>query len=115
MKRLLMIALLGLVISSPAKAEPKKTIWSCKEPYTQGNILWLVEWGDKSYVKVFDERLAARYSLRGLKKRWDWGLASDGSYNVAIELKPGLTASYFDVSTSKDGTASPSATYNCAK
>lgn len=103
------------MVSGPAKAETNKTIWSCKAPYTQDNILWLVEWGGKSYVKVFGERLPARYSMQGLAKRWDWGADGKNGYNYAVVLEPKLTASYYNFSTSKDGTANSSATYKCSK
>jgi len=96
--------------------EESKIIWSCKELYGGETILWLVEWGSKSYVKVFDERISARYTMDGLEKRWDWGLdGSDYSYDYAITLDPSRTAKYFDFTASKDGTASARNYYKCAK
>ncbi len=104
-----------VVNASDNKYEPKKTVWSCKIPYTKDNVLWLVEWGRKSYVKVFDDRIPAKYSLDGLEKRWDWGLDSDNSYNYAVTLKPDLKASYYDFSSAKNNTANSKQVYKCSK
>ncbi len=102
-------------MSSAQESKISKKIWSCKKPYTKENILWLVEWGSKSYVKVFDERIPARFKMDGLEKRWDWGLDSEFTYNYAITLRPDRTAIYFDFSASKDGTAKSKGTYKCEK
>ena len=104
-----------LVVSGASVAEDasKKKIWSCKKEYTKENILWLVEWGDKSYIKVFDERIPARYSMDGLEKRWDWGLDSDNTYDYAITMSPDKRAKYYDFSISSDGTAQSRETYRC--
>ena len=96
-------------------AEDGKVIWSCKQPYGKENILWLVEWGDKSYIKVFDERIQAKYTMDGLRKRWNWELGEDSTYVYAITLAPDLYASYYDFSLSKDGTATAKEKYICSK
>lgn len=96
-------------------AESDKVIWSCKQPYGKENILWLVEWEDKSYIKVFDERIPAKYTMDGLQKRWNWELDEDFTYTYAITLAPDRYASYYDFSTSKDGTAKASDKYKCSK
>jgi hypothetical protein len=104
------------VTAEGIQTEEKKVIWSCKKLYSKEHILWLVEWGDKSYIKVFDERILAFYKMDGLEKRWNWDL--DGisrTYNYAITLDPDLTASYYDLSISSDGTAKSKATYKCKK
>ena len=96
--------------------EDSKIIWSCKKGYGTENVLWLVEWEAKSYVKVFDERIPARYTMDGLEKRWNWGLdKTDFTYDYAITLSPDRIAKYYDFTLSKDGTASHQAAYKCTK
>lgn len=101
-------------------AEPKyigpKTIWSCRKPKTDKNILWLVEWGPRSYIKALDERIRTRYTMNGLEKRWDWGLdETDLTYSYTITLTPDMKATYFDFKLSKNGTAQPKDVYECSK
>lgn len=76
-----------------------KIVWECKDMFTDESILWLVEWGENSYIKIFDELIQAVYSLQGLNKRWDWDLNFTGSsYNYAIILGPNKKARYYDFS-----------------
>lgn len=105
------------VLSNSARAEPenKKVVWSCKTLLGQESILWLVEWGDQSYIKVFDERIPTTFKMSGLEKRWNWGLDENLTYTYAITLGADLYASYYDFSTSKDGTASSRERYKCSK
>ncbi len=118
MNRLLILVISALlVISAGAEAgEAKKIIWSCKEePYGSENILWLVEWGENSYIKVFDERISASYSMDGLDKRWDWGLEADG-YDYAITLGPDRIANHYDFSIADVAeTRTPCEHYKCTK
>lgn len=117
MKKVISLAFLaGFNYSFSAVAEEnEKVIWSCKQSYGKENILWLVEWGEKSYIKVFDERILAKYKMDGLEKRWNWGSEEGFTYTYAITLGPDRYASYYDFSTSKDGTAIPSEKYKCSK
>lgn len=109
----LLISLLANFVQ--AEPENKKVIWSCKELFGKENILWLVEQGDKSYIKVFDERIPAKFKMSGLEKRWDWGMDKGRTYNYAIMLSADLKAAYYDFSTSKDGTANPKEIYRCSR
>lgn len=114
MKRILFTLLfMAVSLASVAEDASKKKIWSCSVMYTSENVLWLVEWGDKSYVKVFDERIPAEYRMKGLDKRWNWGLNSNNTFDYAITMSPDKNASYYDFSASKDGTAQPRETYRC--
>ena len=117
MKNTTILALIaGTIFTSNVLAEEdKKVIWSCKQPYGKENILWLVEWKGKSYIKVFDERIPAKYNMDGLEKRWNWGLGEDYIYTYAITLGPDRYASYYDFSISKDGTAKAREKYKCSK
>ena len=124
MNRLLILFISALLaISASAETgEAKKIIWSCKERlFGDENILWLVEWGEKSYIKVFDERIPADYEMDGLEKRWNWGLGSwdwgemGSTYTYAITLGPDRIAGYYDFSTSKDGVAESREQYRCTK
>ena len=93
----------------------QKVIWSCAKYTGSNNVLWLVEDGDDSYVKVFEDRIKADYRLDGLNKRWDFGLQPNNRYSFAIVLEPDLSARYYDFSLSDDGTAKASQTYRCKK
>jgi len=104
-----------MVVAEDLSSHESKVIWSCREVLGKENILWLIEAGPDSYIKVFGERLNARYSMSGLSKRWDWGLASDDSYNYTITLGPDLTASYYDFTGSGDGRATARQFYKCSK
>jgi hypothetical protein len=105
----------GLLAEARRRQQQEKVIWSCRT-YGSKNTLWLVEWADKSYIKVFDERIKASFSMRGLNKRWDWGLdESDNTYNYAITLSPDMKASYYDFSTSTTGKSIPREEYFCKK
>lgn len=109
------IMIYTLSIGVQAEPENKKVVWSCKKHYEKENILWLVEWEDQSYIKVFDERISAQFKMSGLEKRWNWGIDKDDTYMYAITLGADLSASYYDFSTSKDGTASPKERYKCSR
>ena len=112
----LVFSFLVLAFANIARAGEDKVIWSCKKPYGKENILWLVEWGGQSYIKVFDERIPATYEMSGLTKRWNWDLdGDDHTYKYAITLGADMVAKYFDFTTSSDGTATSKATYNCKK
>lgn len=120
------IASLGVAAADKDSDAPQ--IWSCKAllPPDGENVLWLVDSGESSYVKVFGERIPALYHLEGLEKRWDWGEEDDGSYRYSLVLHPDLTAAYydfgpletesfFDFSFFDDGGVEPSAIYRCSK
>nr|CAS02362.1 putative integron gene cassette protein [uncultured bacterium] len=52
------------VMAFGQRMNPKiSIIWSCKKEYGKDNVLWLVEWGDNIYIKVFDQRIPASYSI----------------------------------------------------
>lgn len=114
---ILILLVIGLFTTKViAQGNDSKVIWSCKKQYTQENILWLVEWGHQSYIKVFDERIPAKYTMDGLEKRWNWGLdKEDYTYSYAITLGPDRTALYYNFTTSKDGTAKSKDSYKCKK
>jgi hypothetical protein len=116
-RKLLALLVFSVMSFSVASEEERtKTIWSCKKPFGSENILWLVEWGPKSYIKVFDQRIPAQYSLDGLEKRWDWGLdSSDFTYDYAITLEPDLTAQYYDFRAAEGGRAKAKEIYKCSK
>lgn len=90
---------MAALVAAPALGwgeESAKVIWSCREQFGTNNVLWLVEWSDKSYIKVFEERIPAKYYMDGLRKRWDWGVASDHTYDYSVVMEPNGTAFYLD-------------------
>lgn len=118
---LVAVFLLGLHTSTNALAAETvrlgpKIIWSCKKPGAEKNVLWLVEWGPKSYIKALNERIPARYVMEGLEKRWDWALdETDRMYSYTITLTPDLVAKYYDFKLSQDRTAKAKSRYHCEK
>jgi len=111
------VLLASFLIFSPTSYAEAKTIWSCTAGNPTKNVLWLVEWGAKSYVKVFDDRIPATYSMDGIKKRWDWGLdKTDWTYDYAVVLGVDGIARYHDFSAVKDGEKVMSqSSYRCTK
>ena len=114
----LILCSMAINFALPALAEEqvKKNIWSCNKEYRVEKVLWLVEWGSKSYIKVFDDRIPAIYDLDGLTKRWSFGLnEATNKYEFAVILSPDQKAYYYNFKTSTDGTAKSSDSYICKK
>ena len=96
--------------------ESNQIIWSCIKNSGKENSLWLVEWGDKSYIRVFDGRIDAHYSMEGIRKRWSWGSnRAFYGYDYSVTLNSDGRADYFDFDMAKGGIAKSSATYKCSK
>jgi len=115
---IILAAIIPMTLAAAALAEEKektRVIWSCGELFTKERIVWLVEDGERSYVKVFNERINARYKLDGIDKRWDFGLNKNNEFEYAIVLRPDKSASYYNFRASKDRTARAAANYTCTK
>ncbi len=115
-KLLILVALFTVSsYSYSAESTSDKVVWSCHTLYLEENVLWLVERGDTSYIKVFDERVPAKYAMTGLEKRWRWGLDKDNQHLYEVRLGPDKEADYYDYAISNDRTESPKETYICSK
>ena len=68
MKRFVLVVLLAHALiptyaQAKEDAERKKVIWSCTPSNeSKPEVLRLVDWGDQSYVRVFDEEIPANES-----------------------------------------------------
>jgi len=112
------MAVIGILVAPISMAaNDSQAVWSCNGPYSDENaVLWLVEAGENSFVKVFDEVIPAQYMMQGLEKRWDWGWSDQRhAFRYSVLLEPNLMATYFDFGLSSDGKASGSASYQCSK
>ncbi len=115
-KLLVFLALLTIhSYSYSSESKTGKTVWSCHMLYGKVNVLWLVEMGDDSYIKVFEEKIPTKYEMSGLEKRWYWELDENNTYTYEVTLGPDREAEYYDFSTSKDRASPPRETYECIK
>ena len=73
-------------------------------------VRWVENGGE---VSVAGTTYSTQFEVRGLDRRWDFGLDDDGSYDYMFRIEPDGTGLYYDFSRSADGTASPSQTYLC--
>jgi hypothetical protein len=103
----------GAVIA--ASDEPAtKRIWACKVAPDAEEDLWLVEWGAKSYVKLYDNRLWGNFSYEGEDRRWDFDRRADGLARYSVVLKPDLSVDYYDFSNASAGDElAPAYEYEC--
>lgn len=109
-----LIVSLGLVSSFAAAAEAERHIWACRVSPDAAEDLWLVEWGPKSYVKLYDNRLWSSFSYEGDDRRWDFDRRPDGLARYSVVLKPDLTVDYYDFTEAKAGEElSPAYHYQC--
>ena len=94
----------------------KQMYWSCKESPWSEPALGLARFGGLGFIVVFDELIAARFSMDGLRTRWDWGQSGDSeTYKYSLVLEPTGNAIYYDFSTSASGTTLPPTKYYCSE
>ena len=99
----------------------KGEIWRCfaTSDYNKKTALFTLtrkrigSW-DYGRVTVANTAHLASFRIAGLNRRWDFGDDESGDeYPYAFIIKPGGTGLYYDFSTSPDGTASASDSFNC--
>lgn len=101
-------------IAEETKSLENKVVWSCSYTRSGENVIWLVEAGlYTSYIKVFDERIAAMYRMEGLNKYWRWG----AGLMYGISLTPAGSANYYSFTALKSGeeVVVPGEQYYCKK
>ena len=99
----------------------KGEIWRCFAPsdYNEKMALFTLgrmRIGSSEYgrVLVASTTQEASFRIAGLNRRWDFGDdESEDGYSYAFIIKPDGTGLYYDFSTSADGTASASDSFNC--
>jgi len=114
------ISVLGLTLGLSAMSYPLaaddggRRIWACRVAPDQPEDLWLVEWGVKSYVKLYGNRLWSKFSQEGDERRWDFDRRPDGLARYTVVLKSDLTVDYYDFSSAKAGEElAPAYQYRC--
>lgn len=115
MIRFAITALLTLVFSAGyAQPDVSKKVWACAANGDSVEDLFLVEWGKRSYVKLYEARIWGQYSVDDKEKRWDFGQGSQGSAAFSAILKPSGELDYYDFREVAPGQAvEPSYFYNC--
>jgi len=107
-------AMLWLIGNSAGAAESERHIWACRVSSDAAEDLWLVEWGQKSYVKLYGNRLWSSFSHQGDERRWDFDRRPDGLARYSVVLKPDLSVDYYDFSEAEAGEElAPAYRYAC--
>ena len=89
-------AWLILVISLSANAA-ERAIWECRTSNPNAEpILYLVGWGDRSYVKFSYLRFAAHHELGEDHQAWYWHNDGSGYYRYSLILGSDGKAWYHD-------------------
>lgn len=99
----------------------KGEIWRCFATSDYNNKTALFTLGRKRMgssefgrVLVASTTQRASFRIAGLNRRWNFGDDESGdSYPYAFIIKPDGTGLYYDFSTSADGTANASDSFNC--
>ncbi|MDP6376659.1 MAG: hypothetical protein QF921_11670 [Pseudomonadales bacterium] len=81
-----------------------RTSWGCAPLGQRGNVVYLVESGNRSYVKISGQRASARYSATESGQEWVFG-------NNRIVLDPDGLAHYFEGA----GSETTKARFRCKK
>ena len=93
MKRTLLLIML-FAVSVPTHAAQDMEMWGCAPLGERRTVLFAVDRGSRSYVKIGGQRATARVSTEEAGKRWTWG-------NNAIVLASDNNADYYEGNTVK--------------
>lgn len=52
-------------------------MWSCAPPGSHRSVLYLADWGTRSYIKIQGQRVPATLSMKGTDRRWQWNEGAD--------------------------------------
>jgi len=109
-----LIATLLLLTSLSAMAD-ERTIWECRTANPSAEpILYLVEWGNRSYVKFSYMRFAAHYEITDDSQGWYWYNDGTGYYRYGLILGSDGKAWYHDFGgVSGAGESTPLDYFNC--
>lgn len=93
-----------MAVSLPLLAESKR-IWSCAAQGSLQEDLHLVEWGERSYVKLYDARIWGNQYAEDENLRWDFGQGKGNTAMYSAVLKPDGSVDYYDFSEASAGEA----------
>lgn len=91
-------------------------VWRCFDETSFNRtdvLLMLRRLENGGEVSVAGATYSTLFEVRGLDRRWDFGLDDDGTFDYMFRIEPDGTGLYYDFSRSTDGTAKPSQTYQC--
>ena len=97
-KRTLLLFVL-ISLSVPTHSAQDMEMWGCAPPGERRTVLFIVDRGSRSYVKIGGQRASARVTQEEGGKRWAWG-------NNSIVLASDNKASYYEGNSMK-------ATFQC--
>jgi hypothetical protein len=113
-RRFATLAMICTATTTFAADSDEKQIWACAALGAEEEDLWLVQWGDRSYVKLYDARIWGNHYQDGGDLRWDFGVGAGGTANFSAVLKPDLSLDYYDFRDAKPGEAvAPGYQYQC--
>ncbi len=92
--RLIATILVSLLSTNIAAAEKK--VWACKAYGDSSEDLHLVQWGERSYVKLYEDRIWGTHYPEGDDLRWDFGHQRGGYAAFSAILKPSGELDYYD-------------------
>ena len=91
-RALLLIMLFAVPV--PTNAAQDMEMWGCSPHGERRTVLFAVDRGSRSYVKIGGQRATARVSTEETGKRWTWG-------NNSLVLTSDNNADYYEGSTVK--------------
>ena len=90
--------------------------WRCFDmtDFNRTNVLrTLTHLEHTGEVSVAGTTYWTAFEVRGLDRRWDFGVGDDGTFDYMFRIEPDGTGLYYDFSRSTDGTVSPRQTFKC--
>lgn len=91
-----LILMVSMLAAFPAVAADR-TIWECRTSNPSAEpILFLVEWGSRSYVKFSHMRFGAHYEVTDSYHGWYWHNDGSGYYRYGLVLGTDGKAWYHD-------------------
>lgn len=115
LKHLLKLVLMGSVVMTAASAVAEtKKVWACGAVGAADEDLFLVEWGARSYIKLYGVRVWGNFEVLGENRRWNFGTGNSQVAEYSAVLKPNGELDYYDFRDVPLGQAiEPAYKYNC--
>ncbi len=112
---LLFISFLALgAAADDGDQDSNKRVWACKANGTTEEDLYLVSWGNNSYVKLYEARIWGNHYSEGDDLRWDFGDVRNRHTEYSVILKPDGSLDYYDFRNTQIGEEiEASYYYNC--
>lgn len=96
-KRALLVLLVSLLAHGAAADDgDRKRVWACNANGTPEEDLYLVAWGWRSYVKLYEARIWGNHYREGDELRWDFGSGRNRHSDFSAILKQDGSLDYYD-------------------